>query len=149
MSKPSLSLPFSVLFRKSARAQKYMLNSPRFGMPSSVQIEITTKCNISCRLCLRSFDPARIVDADMSLGLFKSIISQLKGKAQSISLVGMGEPMLHPDVFSMIRFVKENGLEVSLIDNFTLINREKSIALINSGLDFLYVSFDNVSKEAF
>ncbi len=149
MPKTSLSLPFSVLFRKSARVQKYMINSPRFGMPSSVQIEITTKCNISCRLCLRTIDPVRIVDADMSLDLFKSIISQLQGKIQSISLVGLGEPMLHPEVFSMIRFVKENGIEVSLIDNFTLINREKSLALIESGLDFLYVSFDNVSKEAF
>jgi radical SAM protein with 4Fe4S-binding SPASM domain len=144
-----LMVPLSVIFKKSARAQKYVMNSSRFGMPSSVQIEVTTKCNIACQLCLRTIDPARIVDSDMQFDLFKSIISQLKGRTESVSLVGLGEPMLHPEIFSFIRFVKENGLEVSLIDNFTLINREKSVALIDSGLDYLYVSFDNVSKEAF
>jgi radical SAM protein with 4Fe4S-binding SPASM domain len=85
----------------------------------------------------------------MSLDLFRSIISQVKGRIDSVSLSGLGEPMLHPEIFSMIRFVKESGLKVSLIDNFTLIDREKTLALIDSGLDFLYVSFDNVSKEAF
>ena len=149
MPKTDLTLPFSMLFKKSASAQKYIMNSPRFGMPPSVQIEVTTKCNIGCRLCLRTIDPARVVDSDMPLDFFKSIISQLKGKTRSISLVGLGEPMLHPEIFSIIRFAKENKIEVSLIDNFTLINREKSLALIDSGLDYLYVSFDNVSKEAF
>jgi radical SAM protein with 4Fe4S-binding SPASM domain len=149
MPKNALTLPLSVLSKRSTRAQKYIMNSPRFGMPSSVQIEITTKCNIKCSLCLRTIDPARIVDSDMSLDLFKSIITQLKGRVQSVSLVGLGEPLLHPEVFSMIKFVKENGLEVSLIDNFTLIDKEKTLALIESGLDFIYVSFDNPSKEAF
>ena len=149
MPKTNLTLPFSVLFNKSTRAQKIILNSPHFGMPLSVQIEVTTKCNIGCPLCIRTIDPARIVDSDMPLDFFKSIITQLKGRTESVSLVGLGEPMLHPEIFSIIRFAKENGLEVSLIDNFTLINREKSLALIDSGLDYLYVSFDNVTKEGF
>lgn len=137
----------SILF-KNSRSQRYIINS-RFGMPPSIQIEITTKCNISCPLCLRTIDPAKVVDADMSLDLFKSIIRQIKGKTRDVSLVGLGEPLLHPEIFSMIRFAKENDLEVSIIDNFTLINREKSIKLIESGLDYLYVSFDNITKEEF
>ncbi|MDD1709788.1 MAG: radical SAM protein [Methanoregulaceae archaeon] len=148
MSRKALNVPFSVL-KKSALAQKYVMNSSRFGMPSFVQIEVTTKCNIKCPLCLRTIDPARIIDADMSLDVFKTLINQLKGRTGSISLVGLGEPLLNPEIFSMISFAKKNGLEVSLIDNFTLIDREKSLALIDSELDFLYVSFDNVSKEDF
>jgi MoaA/NifB/PqqE/SkfB family radical SAM enzyme len=49
----------------------------------------------------------------------------------------------------MIKYAKKKCLEVSLIDNFTLIDREKSLALIASGLDFLYISFDSASKETF
>ena len=149
MRKTALTLPLSVLSKKSSRAQKSIMNSPRFGMPSSVQIEVTSRCNIHCKLCMRNIDPARILDSDMSLDFFKSLIGQLRGRTQNVSLVGLGEPMLHPEIFSMIRFAKENGLEVSLIDNFTMINREKTLALIESRLDFLYVSFDNVSKAAF
>lgn len=141
-------MPFSILF-KNGRTQKYIINSPRFGLPPSIQIEITTKCNINCPLCLRTIDPAKVVDADMPIDLFKSIIRQLKGKTRDVSLVGLGEPLLHPEIFSMIRFAKENELEVSIIDNFTLIDREKSLKLIDSGLDNLYVSFDNTSKEEF
>jgi MoaA/NifB/PqqE/SkfB family radical SAM enzyme len=61
----------------------------------------------------------------------------------------MGEPLLNPEMFSMIRYAKKIGLEVSLIDNFSLIDREKSLALIESGLDFLYISFDSASKKTF
>jgi radical SAM protein with 4Fe4S-binding SPASM domain len=125
------------------------MNSRRFGMPVSVQIEVTTKCNLSCPFCLRVTDPARIIDADMSLNLYKSIVNQIKGRTCGVNLVGLGEPLLHPEIFSMIRFAKENGLEVSLVDNFTLVDQEKSLQLINSGLDFLYVSFDSTSKEIF
>jgi radical SAM protein with 4Fe4S-binding SPASM domain len=148
MPKTSSIPPFSESF-KNLRAKSFIMNSPRFGMPPYVQIEVTTKCNINCPLCLRTIDPAKIVDADMSLDLFKSIINQLKGTAFGISLVGLGEPLLHPEIFTMIRFAKENGLEVSIIDNFTLIDQKKSLELIESGLDYLYVSFDNTSKEAF
>jgi radical SAM protein with 4Fe4S-binding SPASM domain len=85
----------------------------------------------------------------MSLSLFKSIIKQMKGRTESLVIVGLGEPLLHPDIFKMIRFAKESGIEVSLIDNFTLMDEAKSREIVQSGLDFLYVSFDNVSKEAF
>jgi radical SAM protein with 4Fe4S-binding SPASM domain len=139
----------SVIAKKNAKVEKYLRNNPYLGMPSFVQLEVTTKCNINCKLCLRNIDPARVIDSDMPLDLFESIIRQLKGGMCNISIVGMGEPLLHPEIFSMIRFIKQNDLQVSLIDNFTLMNREKSLALIDSGLDFLYVSFDNVSKREF
>ena len=85
----------------------------------------------------------------MSLDLFHSIINQLRYPTQFLNLVGLGEPLLSPGIFSMIRYAKKHGLVVSLIDNFTLIDRNKSVALINSGLDFLYASFDSVSKNRF
>jgi MoaA/NifB/PqqE/SkfB family radical SAM enzyme len=89
----------SILFR-NAHTQKFIMNSRHFGMPVSVQIEITTKCNLSCPFCLRVTDPARIIDVDMSLNLYKSIINQIKGRTCGVNLVGLGEPLLHPEIFS-------------------------------------------------
>jgi MoaA/NifB/PqqE/SkfB family radical SAM enzyme len=149
MFQKALPFNFSTFSKKSTRLEKYIKNSLLFGMPYLVQIEITTKCNIKCKLCLRTRDPARNIDSDMSVDLFRSIISQLKGRVDFVNLVGLGEPLLHPEVFPMIRFAKQNGLKVSLIDNFTLIDREKTLELIDSGLDCLYISFDNVSKTDF
>ena len=149
MSRKLSSVGSSTLSQLSARGRKFIINSPHLGMPLFVQVEITTKCNLVCKFCTRTFDQAYQVDHDMTLDFFNSIISQLKYPTQSVHLVGMGEPLLNPDVFSMIASAKRNGLEVSLIDNFTLIDREKSLALINSGLDFLYISFDSASKKTF
>ncbi len=149
MSSRLLGIPLAMLSRISGRVRRYFVNSARFGLPIFVQVEITTRCNLRCVHCERNKDSARITNADMRLDLFKSIVGQLRYPTQGINLVGLGEPLLNPDVFSMIEFAKKKGFEVSLIDNFTLMNREKSRALIKSGLDYLYVSFDSVSKNVF
>lgn len=147
MSKEPLS-SISKTARISTIIERLLRNNKYFGMPSFVQIEVTNKCNLRCKYCLRTrYQPDE--NNDMSFDLFKSIILQLKGRTPSIMLVGLGEPLLNPQIFSMISFVKENNFEISLIDNFTLMNQEKSVAVINSGLDFLYVSFDNVTKQDF
>jgi len=148
MSDAIWNIPFSVLLSYSSRLRNYFVDSHYFGLPRFVQIEITTKCNLRCRYCERSKDDANI-DSDMPLDFFNSIIGQLRYPTQCVNLVGLGEPLLHPEIFSMIRAAKEKGFEVSLIDNFTLIDRDKSLELINTELDFLYVSFDSVSKNTF
>src|SRR3990170_925652 len=148
MSDAIWNIPFSVLLSYSSRLRNYFVDSHYFGLPRFVQIEITTKCNLRCRYCERSKDDANI-DSDMPLDFFNSIIGQLRYPTQCVNLVGLGEPLLHPEIFSMIHVAKKKGFEVSLIDNFTLIDRDKSLALVNSGLDFLYVSFDSVSKNTF
>jgi radical SAM protein with 4Fe4S-binding SPASM domain len=124
-------------------------NIPYLGLPYAVQIEITTKCNLRCEMCYRSKEQAGAVNSDMSLDFFKSIVSRLRYPARHVTLVGLGEPLLHPQLFSIIRSAKERGLLVSLISNFTLLDRDKSLSLINSGLDFLFVSFDSSTKSVF
>jgi radical SAM protein with 4Fe4S-binding SPASM domain len=133
----------------SSLLRKYAVNIPYFGLPYAVQMEVTTKCNLKCEMCLRSKEQAGAVNSDMSLDLFNSIISQLRYPTRHINLVGLGEPLLNPQMFSMISSAKKHGFTVSLISNFTLIDREKSLALIDSGLDFLYVSFDSGIKSIF
>jgi len=149
MSRKITNVPYSPLPQFKELGRNYIIDNPYFGMPSFVQIEITTKCNLICKYCTRNFEPDNQINNDMTLDSFKLIINQLKYPTRSVHLVGMGEPILNPDMFSMIKYAKKKGLEVSLIDNFTLIDREKTFALIESGLDFLYISFDSASKNTF
>jgi radical SAM protein with 4Fe4S-binding SPASM domain len=129
--------------------RRYIANLPRFGLPYAVQIEITTRCNLRCEMCARSKEQAGALNSDMPLDLFNSIVSKLRYPSRHVTLVGLGEPLLHPQLFSIIRSAKERGLIVSLISNFTLIDRETSLSLINSGLDYLFVSFDSGTKSVF
>jgi radical SAM protein with 4Fe4S-binding SPASM domain len=127
----------------------HMVYIPYFGLPYSVQFEITTKCNLRCEMCYRSKEQAGAVNSDMSLDFFNSIVGKLRYPCKHVTFVGLGEPLLHPQLFSLIRSAKEHGLTVSLISNFTLVDRDKSLALIDSGLDFLFVSFDSSIKNVF
>jgi len=139
----------NVLEHASTLLRRYAVNVPFFGLPYAVQMEITTKCNLRCEMCARSKEQAGAVNSDMSLDLFNSIVTKLGYPTRHVTLVGLGEPLLNPQVYSMIRSAKENGLKVSLISNFAQLDRDKSLALIDSGLDFLFVSFDSAMKSTF
>ncbi len=133
---------FSRAFRSCLLSNEY------FGLPQYVQVETTTKCNLKCPNCMRSID-SNFPISDMTLDTFDSIIDELRYPTKFINLVGLGEPLLNPQIFRMIAHAKRRGFKVSLIDNFTLINQHTSSCLISSGLDYVFASFDSVSKKTF
>jgi len=71
---------------------------------------------------------------------------------RSILLQGLGEPLLHKDIFELIRRVKSQtspGCEVGLTTNATLLNREASAKMLEAGPDFFYFSVDAATKVAY
>jgi radical SAM protein with 4Fe4S-binding SPASM domain len=121
----------------------------RFGSPYHVMLEVTTKCNIKCRTCLRSKQEWGISDSDMDLDLFHLLIRNLKYPTRFINFVGMGEQLLNPQIFDMMNLAKKKGFQISLTDNFTLVDKEVALKLLHSEIDYLYASFDSVSKDKF
>lgn len=117
------------------------------GFPISLQIEVTNRCNLSCVTCYRKKMKRPL--GDMSLSLFKKIIDQTKGYIETILLSHMGEPLLHPDIIEMIRYCKQYNLQVIIFTNITLLDKSKSLALINAGLDMLVFSIDAISKKTY
>lgn len=119
--------------------------------PSYVQIEPTTKCNLKCKICIRSRLEPRVSD-DMQLDLFKSIIDQLRRPlyaTQAINMTGLGEPFMNPNIISMVRYAKSKGLSVMMDTNLTKVDDEILKDVIDSRLDTLVVSFDGACKETF
>ncbi|MEM1582424.1 MAG: radical SAM protein [Candidatus Bathyarchaeia archaeon] len=119
--------------------------------PSYVQIEPTTKCNLKCKICIRSRMESR-VSGDMQFDLFKSIIDQLRRPiyaTQAINITGLGEPFMNPNIILMVRYAKSKGLNVMMDTNLTKVDDEILKDVIDSRLDTLVVSFDGASKETF
>lgn len=103
---------------------------------------------MKCRPCLRSEGE----NFDMPFNLFTSIIDQLNnGKCgtKHVDLTGVGEPLLNPNLVSMIDYAKKGGFQVSFTSNFSLINKTIAEKLIDAKLDFMYISFDAASKKMF
>jgi radical SAM protein with 4Fe4S-binding SPASM domain len=85
----------------------------------------------------------------MDFATFKKIIDESRGKLEFTYLHLFGESLLHPDLFKMIRYCKDAGIFTGLATNATILDEKKSQRIINSGLDFLVISFDGTSKETY
>lgn len=110
--------------------------------PTNVQISITNKCNFDCKMCQR-FDLGVKLD-HMALEDFKKILNNI-GNAKYVVLTGWGEPLLHPDLYEMIRLCKDNGLNVRFTSNGNLLTSEVGEKLINAGLDAITFSVDAIN----
>lgn len=90
------------------------------GLPSSLSLETTNRCNLRCIHCSHSHRKL-IKKGDMSWELFKKIERYLGETIHHVSLNGLGEPLLAKkwkDIFSIC--LDKKNLSTSFITNGTL-----------------------------
>lgn len=114
--------------------------------PVDIQIEPTSKCNLSCIMCGRTY--LNRMNGNMNYQNFKKIINQFL-YLRFLTLQGLGEPLLNPDIFKMIKFAKSKGIEVRISSNATLLTPENSKKLVSTGLDSIYLSIDGASPKTY
>jgi MoaA/NifB/PqqE/SkfB family radical SAM enzyme len=113
--------------------------------PPFVQIAVTNLCNKNCGMCIRFQVPIEF--RHMDYGDFKRIVDRLQG-VESITLVGMGEPLLYPHLMEAICYCKEKGIKTRITTNGVLL-REKARELVEAGLDIIHLSVENVRQKEF
>lgn len=86
---------------------------------------------------------------DMSLDLFRKIVSEAANLIKHIRLHFMGEPLLHPNLLEMIDLCSSSGIRTLLSTNATLLDGAMSKKLLRSGLSTLIISFDGVKKNSY
>ena len=117
------------------------------GGPIEITLESTSRCNLSCPMCPRhvyTFD-----NENMDLDLYRRIVSDCSDYIEFIWPYGIGEPLMHPRIFEMIRIARDAGIRTGLSTNATLMDGERSDLLLDSGLDYLILAFDGASKETY
>jgi MoaA/NifB/PqqE/SkfB family radical SAM enzyme len=116
---------------------------------SRIYIEPTSRCNLSCRGCIRqaSAEP----EGDMSAEVFKALMKGLPRfpHLQSAMFGGFGEPTAHPDILGMIAAVKRAGLFTELVSNGTSLDEALAAGLVKSGLGRLWISIDGTDAHSF
>nr|NJM02855.1 radical SAM protein [Desulfobacula sp.] len=110
----------------------------RIGSPELdwIQVEVTSRCNAACVYC-----PQPLIGhkRHMPLGLFKTLLPFLR-YTDLVYLQGWGEPLLNPDLFSMIRACKAKGKRVGFTTNGMLLDEETSSKVIDLGTDIISIS---------
>jgi len=117
--------------------------------PIHLDIETITSCNLKCFMCFQSYDPPKPLS--MSMDIFKKIIDEGAKKGLcSIKTQYRGEPLLDPRMPEMVKYAKDSDIiEVMFNTNATLLDEEKSRALIEAGLDKLICSVDGCTKDVY
>jgi radical SAM protein with 4Fe4S-binding SPASM domain len=76
----------------------------------------------------------------MPLPLFKNAIDQCPDSIESVAFALIGEPLLHPDIHTMIAYARSKGLRTVLYTNGTLLSGNIRARIVESGLDVLVIS---------
>ncbi len=118
--------------------------------PPHLSIELTNRCNLSCRMCLRFHVETRKLGT-MSLGLFRRIMEQVAdAPAADVLLTGFGEPLLHPRFVECLQCAVDCGVRnLRIITAGTLLTREKADAILDAGLASVHFSIDGDSRDTY
>jgi MoaA/NifB/PqqE/SkfB family radical SAM enzyme len=122
---------------------------PNIHSLSRLYVEPTSRCNLTCRTCIRNTWQEPL--GDMTWPLFQKLVTQLGAfpHLESVLFAGFGEPTAHKDILRMIQTVKRLGLRAEITTNGTLLDGPMIDGLRRSGLDVLWASFDSAGEAGF
>ncbi|QSX07843.1 SPASM domain-containing protein [Alkalibacter rhizosphaerae] len=107
-------------------------------------VEPTARCNLHCDMCPRHTwidEPM----GDMTMEVYTKLLKDVEENRdlECIFFGGVAEPMSHPRIIEMVRLAKELHLSVELISNGSMLHEKNITALLDAGLDKLWISLDS------
>ena len=113
--------------------------------PNIVQIDLTDKCNLNCVGCwchsyfLENIKVKKF--KELPFDLLKKLIEELNELGvKEIMLSGSGEPFMYPQIMEVIGLIKEKGISLNIITNFTLVNKDIIKKMVELNVDNITVS---------
>jgi radical SAM protein with 4Fe4S-binding SPASM domain len=118
-------------------------------LPRELQVEVTGACNLRCRMCLvRYRPPIDKITGSMSIETFLRLLDALP-ELERVTLQGLGEPLMAPDLMDMIAAATARGIAVGFNTNGTLLTRTKAAQLVDAGLAWLHISVDGATADTY
>jgi len=116
------------------------------NLPLTLLVELTSKCNLSCRMC----NVHHAAKSGMTID--DALLERTYEFAKTASTVypfGLGEPLLHPNIAEIVGKYKSSGPSVGMVTNGMLLTKDISRELILKGLDHLVISVDAADASLF
>ena len=121
----------------------------------AVDFEITNRCNAHCSFCPRDATPHQGL---MTTEVFEHSLlraADIRGVCQAIdpdadlavSLCGLGEPLLHRDIATFVRRVRESGFMCTMASNAALLNEKRGRALLDAGLQRIFLNVGELDED--
>jgi putative metalloenzyme radical SAM/SPASM domain maturase len=116
------------------------------SLPTRLQVEVTTRCNMRCAMCVKTAPDSRIPETDLDLAAFTRLGPAL-ARCQALVLNGIGEPLLNPDLAEMAAFARSAMPESGWIGfqtNGLLVTENLADRLVEAGVDTFCISVDTL-----
>jgi len=119
--------------------------------PSKLFVETTTRCNLSCFMCVKQTGEGCCAEGDLTPELFARLEPAFP-HLEALILNGIGEPLLHPHLEEFIRIARRAmpaGGWIGFQTNGLLLTDQRAISLAEAGLDRICLSVDAIDPETF
>lgn len=120
---------------------------PQLKSPLSACIWLTDYCNLSCKYCYAAGKERKHIDGNRVVEIIDELIDL---DVLDIVFAG-GEPLLHPQFFTILKRALKRDVQIGVLTNGVLLNkenREKLLKLASGKKDFLLqVSLDSSFSE--
>jgi putative metalloenzyme radical SAM/SPASM domain maturase len=121
------------------------------GYPSRLFVEVTTRCNLKCNMCVKQNGIGGIAEGSMSPDAFEALTPAFPF-LDSLVLNGIGEPLLHPKLESFITKAKSlipKHAWIGFQSNGMALNDQRAASLVYAGLNRICLSLDTLSDDNF
>lgn len=121
--------------------------------PKTINLELTSRCNLSCNMCLQSKGLSR-KRGDISKNTFLEIIGDLKEwheNVNALTICGIGEPLLHKRFLEFLNIFDNTfgDIRLELITNGTLLDKRMIKNILETSISKISISLDSFSKESY
>lgn len=121
--------------------------------PRNLEVASTNVCNINppCVQCWKHVDPAHGYMKRDAFHMPKELIRRLSpwiGRADQVSLHGIGEPLAHPQLFDSVRHAGPET-EVVFVSNALLLSDTRIDKILDHGVGTIDFSLDAATPETF
>jgi len=122
--------------------------------PRTVHVDVTNACNAACITC---WDHSPLLHEQRSaawkkqrwdLAAFEALVGDLAamGSVKNVILSGMGDPLVHPDIYTMIDRVKARGWHLTVMTNLIAADIDR---LARANVDQILVGVHGATPTAY
>ena len=126
-----------------------IIKSTKVAYPSTIMLELTNFCNLSCTICPREYDYGKKMDKGMmDIEIAKKIIDEVYPYLDSIGLTGMGETFLYEEIGEVVDYIKgkNKGIIISVSTNAVLPNFIEKVKKFIGKIDTIQISIDGLNE---
>lgn len=104
----------------------------------------TRRCNLACLHCYSDSDAKKYPEMTTEEGL--ALLDDIAGFRVPAVLFSGGEPLIRPDIFTLIEAARDRGLPVTLSTNGTMITPGRAHRLAELGVRYVGISLDGIGR---